>query len=183
MNLKDNEVTLVKIYTSAGMDIVSFDDYQEALDIIKDIEYPVDPNGFLLIGNVYVRYSEIIKIVFDKEVLNTELVIKSNPTLDSPDMKGTRIYMDGESYQSGLKFLNSDMYKRELRVTNNSEYNFTAEDIKELKNKVNELEDKVSELTEANSKLEKLTLTYFSEIFKELVRASNLEIKKKKLGK
>lgn len=95
--------------------------------------------------------------------------------------KGTRIYVDEEEYPSGLKLLNSDMYKRELRVTNNSEYNFTAEDIKELKNKVNELEDKVSELTEANSKLEKLTLTYFSEIFKELVRANNLEIKKKEI--
>lgn len=117
------------------------------------------------------------------EVLTTELVIKDNSTLDSPDVKSTRIYVDEEEYPSGLKFWNSEMYGRGLRVTDNSEYNFTAENIKELKNKVEELESKVSELTEANSKLEKLTLTYFSEIFKELVRVSNLVNKRMKLGK
>lgn len=64
MNLKDNEVTLVKIYTSAGVDTVSFDDYQEALDVIKNINYPL--SDFLLAGNVYVRHKEIIKVVIDK---------------------------------------------------------------------------------------------------------------------
>lgn len=64
MNLKDNEVTLVKIYTSAGMDVVSFDDYQEALDAIRDITHPL--SEFLLVGNVYVRHKEIIKVVIDK---------------------------------------------------------------------------------------------------------------------
>ena len=176
MNLKDNEVAIVKIYTSAGVDTVAFDDFQEALDILESVKYPFDPEGFLLVGNVYVRYSEIIKIVIDK----------SKEMIEAPfdlGTKGTRIYMGGDKYQSSLKFWNSEMYGRGLRVTDNSEYNFTVEDVKELKNKVKELEDKVSELTEAHSKLEKLTLTCFSEILKELVRVSNLENKRMKLGK
>ena len=176
MNLKDGEVTLVKIYTSAGVNIVSFDDYQEALDVINDMKYPPYDSDFLLVGNVYVRHKEIIKVVIDKR----EKMIEAPFDLGA---KGTRIYVDGEEYPSGLRLWNSETYGRGLRATNNSEYNFTAEDIKELKNKVEELEGKVSELTEAHSKLEKLTLTCFSEILKESVRVSNLENKRMKLGK
>jgi len=66
MNLKDNEVVLVKIYTSAGVDTVSFDDYQEALDVIYDMKYPPYDSDFLLVGNVYVKYKEIVKVVVDK---------------------------------------------------------------------------------------------------------------------
>lgn len=168
MNLKDNEVVIVKIYTSAGVDIVSFDDYQEALDVINDMKYPPYDSDFLLVGNVYVRHKEIIKVVIDKS---------------EKDVKSARIYVDEEEYPSGLRLWNSEMYGRGLRVTDNSEYNFTVENIEELKNKVEELESKVSELTEAHSKLEKLTLTCFSEILKELVRVSNLENKRMKLGK
>ena len=64
MNLKDNEVTLVKIYTSTGVDTVSFDDYQKALDVINNIKHPL--SDFLLVGNVCVRHKEIIKVVIDK---------------------------------------------------------------------------------------------------------------------
>ena len=68
MSFKDNEVVLVKIYTSAGVDTVSFGDFQEALDVIDKIAYPL--SDFLLIGNVYVRHKEIIKIVIDKSEKN-----------------------------------------------------------------------------------------------------------------